>query len=273
MSAVEQSTTRAGVRSFKKVRFGGSPLVMITAYDAAMAALAEEAGADILLVGDSVGMTLLGYSTTVPVTMDAMIHHTAAVVRGTSRAMVVGDMPFLSCHLGEGEAVRNAGRFLQEAGAGAVKVEGGEAMAPLIRRLVQAGIPVVGHIGLQPQSVLVQDGYRIQGRSEVQAEQVKRDALAVQAAGAFCVVLECIPATLATEITAMLEIPTIGIGAGRSCDGQVQVMPDLLGLSGAATPRHAKQYADVATIVRDALRRYADEVRNGSFPGNEQSPK
>jgi 3-methyl-2-oxobutanoate hydroxymethyltransferase len=246
---------------------------MITAYDAAMAALAEEAGADILLVGDSVGMTLLGYSTTVPVTMDAMVHHAAAVVRGTSRAMVVADMPFLSCHVGEAEAVRNAGRFLQEAGAGAVKVEGGEALAPVVRQLVQAGIPVVGHVGLQPQTVLVQDGYRVQGRSETQAEQVKRDAVAIQAAGAFCVVLECIPATLAAEITAMLEIPTIGIGAGRNCDGQVQVMPDLLGLSGASTPRHAKQYADVATMIRDALRQYADEVRSGAFPGTEQSPK
>ncbi len=273
MSAAEQKTPRLGIRSLKKVRDDGTPIVMVTAYDAAMAALAEAAGADILLVGDSVGMTMLGYSTTVPVTMDAMVHHAAAVVRGTSRAMVVGDMPFLACHLGEAEAVRNAGRFLQEAGAGAVKVEGGETMAPLIRRLVQAGIPVVGHIGLQPQSVLVQDGYRIQGRSEAQAEQIRRDALAVQAAGAFCVVVECIPASLAAEITAMLEIPTIGIGAGGSCDGQVQVITDLLGLSGAATPRHARQYADLATVIRAALQRYADDVRNGSFPGMEQSPK
>lgn len=240
------------------------PLVMITAYDARQAQLVDEADVDMILVGDSVGMTTLGFKSTVYVTQEMIVHHTAAVARGCQRAMIVADMPFLSCDLDEISMMRFAGRLLQEAGAGAVKIEGGVDIAPRIRQLVRAGIPVVGHIGLLPQSVMVKGGYFVQGRDNESAEQLKRDALAVQEAGACAVVLECVPEELAKEITQMLAIPTIGIGAGRYCAGQVQVFHDILGLS-SYTPKHAKKYVNLAEIIGENVSQYVSEVRNGTF--------
>lgn len=268
---VKPKNQRRSVRSLRKMGTPGVlPAVMVAVYDAVGARLAEEAGADLLLVGDSVGMTVHGFANTIPVTMEMMLMHTAAVVRGREALPVVADMPFLSCQVSVEETLRLAARFLQEAGADAVKVEGGAAMAPVVARLVQAGIPVLGHIGLLPQSVLVDGGFRVHGRTEVEAAQLRQDALAVERAGAFAVVLECVPAGLAAEITASLSIPTIGIGAGRGCDGQVQVFHDLLGLS-AYLPRHARRYAEGADLVRNALRRYAEDVRSGAFPGDENA--
>ncbi len=242
------------------------PIAMLTAYDATTARLFDEVGIPILLVGDSLGMVVLGYADTTAVTMEDMLHHTKAVVRGRRRALVVADMPFLSSTVSAERALENAGRFIQEAGAHAVKVEGGETIAPTIRRLLAAGVPVMGHVGLTPQHVLVQGGYRVQGRSAPAAEQVLRDALAVEAAGAFSVVLECIPTELAALITEALEIPTIGIGAGPHCDGQVQVIHDLVGAIPDFTPRHAKRYVELAAMVRAAVDRYAEEVRTRLFP-------
>ncbi|OLC12752.1 MAG: 3-methyl-2-oxobutanoate hydroxymethyltransferase [Candidatus Rokubacteria bacterium 13_1_40CM_69_27] len=244
----------------------GEPIAMLTAYDATTARLLDEVGIPILLVGDSLGMVVLGYADTTAVTMEDMLHHTKAVVRGRRRALVVADMPFLSSTVSAERALENAGRFIQEAGAHAVKVEGGETIAPTIRRLLAAGVPVMGHVGLTPQHVLVQGGYRVQGRSAPAAEQVLRDALAVEAAGAFSVVLECIPTELAALITEALEIPTIGIGAGPHCDGQVQVIHDLVGAIPDFTPRHAKRYVELAAMVRAAVDRYAEEVRTRLFP-------
>lgn len=268
---IKPKNQRRSVRSLRKMGAPGvRPAVMVAVYDAVGARLAEEAGADLLLVGDSVGMTVHGFANTIPVTMEMMLMHTAAVVRGREALPVIADMPFLSCQVSVEETLRQAARFLQEAGADAVKVEGGVAMAPTVARLVQAGIPVLGHIGLLPQSVLVDGGFRVHGRTEAEAAQLRQDALAVERAGAFAIVLECVPAGLAAEITASLSIPTIGIGAGRGCDGQVQVFHDLLGLS-AYLPRHARRYAEGGDLVRDALRRYADEVRSGAFPGDENA--
>jgi 3-methyl-2-oxobutanoate hydroxymethyltransferase len=242
---------------------------MLTAYDAATARLLDEAGIPLLLVGDSLGMVVLGYADTTAVTMEDMLHHTKAVVRGSRRALVVADMPFMSYTVSIERALDNAARFVQEAGAQAVKLEGGEAVAETIRRLVAAGIPVMGHVGLTPQQVLNLGGFRVQGRSRDAAEQILRDALAVAAAGAFALVLECIPAELAGLITETLEIPTIGIGAGPDCDGQVQVIHDALGWIPDFTPKHAKRYADLDETIRGAAKRYADEVRAKRFPAAE----
>ncbi len=254
------------IPEIRAMKTRGEPIVMLTAYDATMARLLDELGIPMLLVGDSLGMVVLGYADTTAVTVEDMLHHTKAVMRGRRRSLVVADMPFLSYTVSVERALENAGRFIQEAGAHAVKLEGGESIAPTIRRLVAAGVPVMGHVGLTPQHVLVQGGYRIQGRSAPAAEQVLRDALAVEAAGAFSVVLECIPAELAGLVTEALEIPTIGIGAGPRCDGQVQVIHDLLGAIPDFTPRHAKRYAELAAMVRTAVERYAEEVRARRFP-------
>ena len=233
---------------------------MLTAYDATMAGLLEQAGVDVLLVGDSVATAVLGYDTTLPVTLDVMIHHTAAVVRGTKRALVVADMPFLTYQVSPSEAVRNAGRLLKDAGAAAVKVEGGESVIDVVRRLVDVGIPVMGHLGVLPQSVNQQSGYRQRGRDPREAERIFNDARALQEAGAFAVVLEAIPSELAANITAALDVPTVGIGAGPDCDGQVLVVSDLLGLHDKVPP-FAKKYANLAEVIVNAARAFVADVQ------------
>ena len=249
----------------------GEKIVMLTAYDAPTARLLDSAGVDILLVGDSVGNVVLGYENTLPVTMDEMIHHARAVVRGASRCLVVGDMPYLSYHVGIREAVRNAGRFVQEAGARAVKVEGGRKRVEVIRALRDAEIPVMGHVGLTPQSVHDFGGFKVQGRRGASARAILEDALAVEEAGVFSVVLEGIPAELAALITERLGIPTIGIGAGRSCDGQVLVIHDLLGITPDPVPSFVRRYADLGAVIREACVRFGADVRGGSFPAENES--
>jgi 3-methyl-2-oxobutanoate hydroxymethyltransferase len=224
-----------------------------------------------LLVGDSLASVVLGYETTIGATMDDMIRHTQAVVRGTERALIVGDLPFMSYHVSLEEALRNAGRLMREGGAGAVKLEGGVTVAETVKRIVQAGIPVMGHIGLTPQSVHQLSGHKVQGRTAEVASRLLADAEALEQAGAFAVVLEGMPAPLAAQVTQRLKIPTIGIGAGPGCDGQVQVIHDLLGLFTDFVPRHARQYANLGEQIKDAVSRYADDVRTGSFPTARES--
>lgn len=249
----------------------GEKITMLTAYDYPTARLVDEAGVDIVFVGDSLGKEELGYKTTLPVTMEEMLHHVKAVRRGTKRALLLADMPFLSYQVNSDEAVRNAGRLLQEGGANAVKLEGGVAMAPTVRRLVDVGIPVVGHIGLTPQFVNA-IGLSVQGRSGEEADRLKADALAIQQAGAFALVMELVPRFLAAEVSQMLTIPTIGIGSGPECDGQVLVTSDLIGLRlGGKSHHHVKKYADVATVIRDALVAFRNEVESGAFPSEEHS--
>jgi 3-methyl-2-oxobutanoate hydroxymethyltransferase len=238
----------------------GEKFAMLTAYDATIAGLLERAGIEVLLVGDSVATAVLGYDTTLPVTLDVMIHHTAAVVRGTARALVVADMPFLTYQISPSEAVRNAGRLLKDGGAAAVKIEGGLAVADVVRRLVDVGIPVMGHVGLLPQSVNQQSGYRQRGRDPVEAAKILADAVALQDAGAFAIVLEAIPAELAAQITAQVSVPTIGIGAGPHCDGQVLVSTDVLGLHDRIPP-FARKYANLAESVVSAARAFLEDVR------------
>ena len=253
----------------------GEKIVMLTAYDYPSARIAEAGGVDTILVGDSLGMVVLGYESTVPVTMDDMLHHAKAVVRGTEKALVVVDLPFMSYQVSLEEAIRNAGRLLQEGGAGAVKLEGGVHMAETVRRIVQVGIPVVGHIGLTPQSINQLSGYKVQGKTPQAAERLLEDAIALQQAGACAVVLETIPAQLAGLISARLRVPTIGIGAGPGCDGQVLVWHDMLTYSTNFVPRHmprhVKQYADAGETMRAAIERYTTEVRAGAFPTPKES--
>ena len=248
----------------------GEKITALTAYDFSTARLLDEAGVDIALVGDSLGMVVLGYDSTVPVTMEDMLHHTAAVARGVRRAMVVGDMPFMSYQINADEAVANAGRFLQEAGAHAVKLEGGQPMAETISRIVDVGIPVMGHVGMTPQSVHKFGGFRLQGKTESDAERIFNDAKALERAGAFVIVLELVPKDLARRITEAVSVPTIGIGAGPYCDGQVQVTNDLLGLYGEFHPKHAKKYANLSETILQAFKAYVEEVKAGKFPGPEQ---
>jgi 3-methyl-2-oxobutanoate hydroxymethyltransferase len=247
-------------------------LTCVTAYDAAFARLADEAGIPLILVGDSVGMTMLGYESTLPVTMDQMAHHTAAVVRGVRRALVVADMPFLSFQISDDLAVANAGRLIQESGAAAVKIEGGAERAGLARRLLDTGIPVMGHVGLMPQRWRAMGGYRVQGRDAQSAARILEDACALDAAGVFAIVLEGIPAKTARAITAAVSVPTIGIGAGPACDGQVLVMHDLLGLT-ERPPRFAKAYAHLGRETRAAFSAFKSDVEAGRFPDpGEESP-
>jgi 3-methyl-2-oxobutanoate hydroxymethyltransferase len=246
-------------------------IVCLTAYDYPTASLLDEAGVEIVLVGDSLGMVVLGYMNTLPLTVDEMLHHTRAVRRGVRRALLVSDMPYGSYHVDAAESLRHAVRFLKEAGAEAVKVEGGERRMELIARLVEAEIPVMGHIGLTPQSLHAFGGFRVQGKTLAAAEQLLRDARAVQAAGAFSVVLESIPRELAAEITRELRIPTIGIGAGPDCDGQILVLHDMIGLGAGRTPKFARRYAAVADTISGAVGQYADDVRAGRFPADEES--
>src|ERR1700688_2268050 len=260
----------------RKPSAAGSPenskkIVCLTAYDYPTARLLDEAGVDVILVGDSVAMVALGYESTLPVTLDEMIHHARAVRRGTKHALLVADMPFGSYHSDTAESLRNAVRFVKEAGVEAVKVEGGERRLELIARLTEAEIPVMGHIGLTPQSVNALGGYRVQGKTTDSAEQLLRDARAVEAAGAFAVVLEAVPRELAAQITRELRIPTIGIGAGPDCDGQILVVHDLLGLTFGRTPKFARQYANVGEIISKAARDYCEDVRGGTFPPDGES--
>jgi 3-methyl-2-oxobutanoate hydroxymethyltransferase len=262
-----ERASKFGVPDVARKKQRGEKVVMVTAYDYPFARLVDQSGVDILLVGDSLGMVELGLDTTLPVTMEIMLHHVKAVRRGAERALLLADMPFLSYQVSADEAVRNAGRLLQEGGAEAVKLEGGTTIAPTIRRIVDAGIPVMAHLGFTPQSVH-QIGVRIQGKDEAGAARLLEDALAVQEAGAFAVVLELVPPTLAAQITTALDIPTIGIGAGPDCDGQVLVINDLLGLRGGEyVPfRHVKEYAHIGDDILRALRAFRKEVEDGQFP-------
>jgi 3-methyl-2-oxobutanoate hydroxymethyltransferase len=256
-----------------KMKQGGEKITCLTAYDYSFARILDEAGVDILLVGDSVGCVVQGNHNTLAVTMDEMIYHTRAVVRGRKRALVIGDMPFLSYQASKEQALQNAGRFLKEAGAEAVKLEGGVAVKETIAATVNAGIPVMGHIGLTPQSVHQFGGYKIQGRDKTRREIVLRDAVAVEEAGAFAVVLEGMPLDLAEEITKRLTIPTIGIGAGVHCDGQVLVIHDMLGLFDDFTPKFVKRYADLKKTMTGAIKDFIGEVREQKFPMEEHSFK
>ncbi len=261
----EPKWTTSRIKALK----GKAPFACLTACDCATARLIDEAGVPLILVGDSLGMTVLGYESTLPVTMNDMLHHTAAVVRGVSSAMVVGDMPFLSYQISISQALSNAGRLIQRAGADAVKLEGGATRAPTVKALVENGIPVLGHIGLTPQSVLALGGFKVQGRKPEQVEQLLRDAVALEEAGAFAIVLECVPPEVGKEITAAVPVPTIGIGSGPFCDGQILVTHDLLGVSDGASPRFVKRYANFAEDMRKAFAAFRKDVQSRAFPASE----
>jgi len=259
-------TKKVRVPDFALMKERGERIVMLTAYDATMARLLDRAGIDLLLVGDSLGNVILGLDTTIPVTLDAVIHHTRAVTRGASRALVVADMPFLTYQVSAEEALRNAARLFQEGGAAAVKLEGGRSVAEAVRRLTAAGLPVMGHVGLTPQHVHRLGGMRQQAREEEAAQELIRDALALEDAGAFAVVVEAVPDAVAEAVTSRLKIPTIGIGAGPHCDGQVLVSYDTLGLFDTFVPKFVRQYAQLGELIFDAVRNYANDVREGVYP-------
>ena len=262
---------RININQIKEMKPKGEKITMLTAYDYATAKIVDEAGVPLILVGDSLGMVVLGYESTIPVTMEEMLHHTKAVVRGTRQAMVIGDMPFMTYHISVEDALYNAGRFIQEGGAQAVKLEGGVTVAEKVRRIVDCGIPVMGHIGLTPQSIHQLGGYKVRGKTQETAAKLIDDARSLEEAGAFAVVLETVPAQLAALITQSISIPTIGIGAGIGCDGQVQVINDILGSFTDFVPKHAKQYARLTDIIRNAVTEYHNEVKDGSFPTEKQS--
>lgn len=257
---------RVSVRYFQQQKEQGGPIVMLTAYDATMARIAEQAGVHVLLVGDTLGMVVQGHDTTIPVTLEEMLYHTRLVVRGTERVFIIGDLPFMTYNVSSDQALANAARFLQQAGAQSVKLEGGRHMAPTIHRLVENGIPVMAHIGLTPQSVHQIGGWRVQGRTKAAAARLLDDAKAVEEAGAYAVVLELVPTELAALISQRLQIPTIGIGAGPGCDGQVQVVHDILGLFEAFVPKHTHQYAQLGEAMRAAIATYKTEVEQRLFP-------
>ena len=268
------ATKNVTVATIKEMKQKGDPIVMITAYDVAMARNVNEAGVDMILVGDSVGNVMLGYNSTVPVTMDEMIHHTKAVMRGNSTALVVGDMPFMSYQASDIDAMYNAARFLKETGCTAVKLEGGAEVAPLVKKLTTAGIPVCAHIGLTPQSVNQLGGFKVQGKDIEAAQKMIEDAKALEEAGAFACVLECVPAKLAAKVTAELKtMATIGIGAGNGCDGQVLVCNDLLGVSNGFCPKCVKKYANLHDITVEAVKAYIAECKDRSFPAPEHTFK
>ncbi|MFN2388036.1 MAG: 3-methyl-2-oxobutanoate hydroxymethyltransferase [Actinomycetota bacterium] len=262
---------RLTVRDIRAFKERGERFAMLTAYDAPSARALDEAGIPVLLVGDSLGMVVLGYDSTVPVTMAEMLHHTAAVRRGAAGALVVGDMPFMSYQTSIEEGMRNAGRFLKEAGANAVKVEGGGRVVDLVARLTDAGIPVMGHLGLTPQSVNQLGGYRVQGKSDEHAHGIVQDAKSLEAAGVFAVVLEAVPARVGRAVTESLAIPTIGIGAGPDCDGQVLVFHDFLGMSAGRAARFVKRYASVGDEIERAARAFAADVASGAYPAPEHT--
>jgi len=262
---------RTTIPQIKEMKQKGKKIPMLTAYDYATAKLVDGAGVPLILVGDSLGMVVLGYESTIPVTMDEMLHHTKAVVRGTEQSLIIGDMPFMTYHASASEALHNAARFIQEGGAQAVKLEGGEIMAETVRRVVDCGIPVMGHIGLTPQSVHQLGGFKVQGKTQEAAIRLVKDACALEEAGVFAIVLEAIPTPLAKLITKKVGVPTIGIGAGPFCDGQVQVVSDLLGLFTDFVPKHAKQYARLSDIIKQSVGDYISEVQTGTFPTDKQS--
>ncbi|MEZ5963646.1 MAG: 3-methyl-2-oxobutanoate hydroxymethyltransferase [Planctomycetota bacterium] len=257
--------------SLRAMKANGERIAALTAYDFTMAKLLDAAGIDLLLVGDSVGTVVQGHDTTVPVTMDQMVYHCGLVSRATERALVVGDMPFLSYQVSTEDALRNAGRLLKEGGVEAVKLEGGRPMCDTVRRLADAGIAVMGHLGLTPQSIHQFGSYKVRGDDDAQARQILDDAKALADAGAFSLVLEKVPASLADEITRAVPIPTIGIGAGPACDGQILVAHDMLGLFTAFRPRFVRRYAELAGAIDASVRRYGEDVRSGSFPGPAES--
>lgn len=262
---------RVTIRDLRLMKRRGERIPMLTAYDYTSARLVEAAGIPVILVGDSVGQWLLGYETTLPVTMDEMLHHVKAVVRGTEKAHVVADMPFMSYQADVADAVRNAGRMLQEGGAQSVKLEGGASVVPIVRRLVEAGIPVMGHIGFTPQSFNQLGGFVVQGKLPRKAAALIDDAVALEDAGCHSMVVEMVPAELAALMTERLSVPTIGIGSGVHCDGQVQVFHDIFGLTEDFVPRHARMYTDLGATIRDAVSAYAGDVRAASFPSDEES--
>ena len=261
------------VLTFAKAKEDGVKLSMLTSYDYSMARLVDEAGINSILVGDSLGNVMLGYEDTTPVTMEDMIHHTAAVARGAKNALIVGDMPFMSYQTSVYDAVVNAGRLIKEGHANAVKLEGGVEVCPQIKAIVEAGIPVCAHIGLTPQSINAFGGHKVQGKSEEAARKLMEDALAVQEAGAFAVVIEAVPAKLASLITSKLDIVTIGIGAGAGCDGQVLVYQDMLGMFSDFSPKFVKRYAEIGEIMKKAFAKYDEEVKAGIFPAEEHGYK
>jgi 3-methyl-2-oxobutanoate hydroxymethyltransferase len=259
------------IHTLRKMKQAGERITMLTAYDATFARLFDEAGVEVLLVGDSLGMVIQGHDTTLPVTMDQMVYHCSAVARTAERAHLVGDMPFGSYQAGADEAVRNAMRLVAEGGMESVKLEGGAEYADVVSRVVRAGVPVMGHIGLTPQSVHKLGGYIVQGRGEEKAQQLLDDAKALEQAGCYSLILEMMPAELSARISRSVSMPVIGIGAGAGCDGQVLVSYDLLGLNPAFTPRFVKRYLEMGVAIRDAVQKFRDDVRHGVFPGPEHS--
>lgn len=265
---MKKKLTIPGMKAMKEA---GEKFVVTTAYDYPSALLVDKTDIEVILVGDSLGMTMLGYDTTVPVTMEEMIHHVKAVVKGAPNCFVVADMPFGSYNISIEDAIRNANRFLKETGTDAVKIEGGEVVLETVRALVRAGIPVMAHIGLTPQTVAQLGGYRVQGRDAESAKNLLADAVALEEAGAFSIVLECVPAPIAKMVTEKINIPTVGIGAGADCDAQVMVYHDMLGLFDRFTPKFVKRYANLGTEIVDALSSYSNEVRSGQFPQEQHS--
>jgi len=263
------STKKVTVSSFIEAKKSKEKISMLTAYDYSTAKVLDESGVDSLLVGDSLGMVMLGYENTLQVTVDDIIHHCRAVARGAKRAMVIGDMPFLSYHINIEDTIRNAGRIITEGYAHAVKLEGGREVVDKVRAIINAQIPVVGHLGLTPQSVNMFGGFKVQGKTEEQAKKIIEDALMLQEAGVFAIVLECVPEKLASIITEKLEIPTVGIGAGKYCDGQVLVTQDMLGMYTDFTPKFVKKYANLRGEIQSASKQYIDEMKSGAFPGSE----
>ena len=259
------------IQDIISMKKNGERISMLTAYDASFAGLIDAAGIDMVLVGDSLGMVLLGYNSTIPVTMEEMLHHCRAAGRGVKRAVLVGDMPFMSYQVSQNEAISNAGRFLKEAGCDAVKLEGGTEICDTVKAIVKAGIPLMGHIGLTPQTASQLGGYRVQGRDADSARRLLQSARDLEAADVFAIVLECIPAQLSEAITRMVSIPTIGIGAGKYCDGQVLVTHDMVGMFEKFNPSFVKQFAKLAPQIKDAVADYNKEVKNGSFPAEEHS--
>ena len=262
---------RVSVRDIHGMKCRGEKIPVVTAYDYTSAQIADAAGVPLVLVGDSLGMVTLGYENTIPVSMEEMLHHSRAVVKGTSKAFVILDLPFLSYQITDDEALRNAGRALQEGGAQAVKLEGGQRVSATVKRIVEIGIPVMGHIGLTPQSVHVFGGYRPRGQGKKEALELVRDAQTLQEAGAFAVVLELVPAPLSRLITKQLDIPTIGIGAGPHCDGQVQVFHDILGLYTDFVPKHTRRYAEGFEVFRSALETFIEDTRSSVFPSEDET--
>jgi 3-methyl-2-oxobutanoate hydroxymethyltransferase len=271
--STQNKITRKTILDIKKMKIAGEKITVLTAYDYGMASVLDECNIDMILVGDSLGNVVLGYDTTLPVTMEDMLHHTKAVSRAAHNALIIADMPFLSYQVSPEMALANAGRFLKEANAQAIKLEGGDEQVETVHKITSAGIPVMTHLGLTPQSIHQLGGYKVQGKKEDAAEKMIRDAKCLEEAGAFALVLECVPEKLAAEITGSISIPTIGIGAGVHCDGQVLVINDMLGMNERMTPKFVKKYAHLNLEIKKAVKSYIEEVKQGAFPDNDHSFK